>query len=82
MQTNENKTFANPRNASSGSIRMIDSKVVAKRPLKLYSYGICYFSKDFVYPETQFELMQLLQIFGFTISDNMILAKNFSEVEE
>ncbi|MBK2259778.1 NAD-dependent DNA ligase LigA, partial [Francisella tularensis] len=82
MQTHENKTFANPRNAAAGSIRMLDSKVVAKRPLKLYSYGIGYFSKDFVYPETQFELMQLLQSFGFTISDNMFLAKNFSEVEE
>ncbi|MBK2126937.1 NAD-dependent DNA ligase LigA [Francisella tularensis] len=82
MQTHENKTFANPRNAAAGSIRMLDSKVVVKRPLKLYSYGIGYFSKDFVYPETQFELMQLLQSFGFTISDNMFLAKNFSEVEE
>ncbi|MEY8701679.1 NAD-dependent DNA ligase LigA, partial [Francisella philomiragia] len=82
MQTHENKTFANPRNAAAGSIRMLDSKVVAKRPLKLYSYGIGYFSKDFVHPETQFELMNLLQSFGFTISDNMFLAKNFSEVEE
>ncbi|MDE4996643.1 NAD-dependent DNA ligase LigA, partial [Francisella tularensis subsp. holarctica] len=44
MQTHENKTFANPRNAAAGSIRMRDSKVVAKRPLKLYSYGIGYFS--------------------------------------
>ena len=82
MQIHENKTFANPRNAASGSIRILDSKVVAKRPLKLYSYGIGYFSKDFVHPETQFELMQLLQSFGFTISDNMFLAKSFSEVEE
>lgn len=82
MQIHENKTFANPRNAAAGSIRMLDSKVVAKRPLKLYSYGIGYFSKDFVHPETQFELMNLLQSFGFTISDNMFLAKNFSEVEK
>ncbi|NIY58140.1 NAD-dependent DNA ligase LigA, partial [Francisella orientalis] len=82
MQTHEKKTFANPRNAAAGSIRMLDSKVVAKRPLKLYSYGIGYFLKDFVHPETQFELMNLLQSFGFTISDNMFLAKNFSEVEE
>lgn len=81
MQANGNKTFANPRNAAAGSIRMLDSKVVAKRPLKLYSYGIGYFSQDFVYPESQFELMNLLKDFGFTISDNMFLAKTFADVE-
>lgn len=82
MQANENKTFANPRNAAAGSIRMLDSKVVAKRPLKLYSYGIGYFSNDFIHPETQFDLMNQLKDFGFTISDNMFLAKNFAELEE
>ncbi|MED7818357.1 MULTISPECIES: NAD-dependent DNA ligase LigA [unclassified Francisella] len=82
MQANENKTFANPRNAAAGSIRMLDSKVVAKRPLKLYSYGIGYFSNDFTHPETQFDLMNQLKDFGFTISDNMFLAKDFTELEE
>ncbi|APC91178.1 MULTISPECIES: NAD-dependent DNA ligase LigA [Francisella] len=82
MQAQENKAFANPRNAAAGSIRMLDSRVVAKRPLKLYSYGIGYFSKDFIHPQTQFELMKMLQSFGFTISGNMFLAKNFAEVEE
>ncbi|QIW10556.1 NAD-dependent DNA ligase LigA [Francisella sp. LA112445] len=82
MQANENKTFANPRNAAAGSIRMLDSRVVAKRPLKLYSYGIGYFSKDFIHPETQFDLMNQLKDFGFTISDNMFLAKNFAELED
>lgn len=81
MQTHENKTFANPRNAAAGSIRMLDSKVVAKRPLKLYSYGIGYFSQDFVYPESQFDLMNMIKEFGFTISDNMFLAKTFADVE-
>ncbi|WP_150466952.1 NAD-dependent DNA ligase LigA [Francisella sp. SYW-9] len=82
MQANENKTFANPRNAAAGSIRMLDSRVVAKRPLKLYSYGIGYFSKDFIHPETQFDLMNQLKDFGFTISDNMFLAKDFAELKE
>lgn len=82
MQENENKTFANPRNAAAGSIRMLDSKVVAKRPLKLYSYGIGYFSKDFIHPGTQFELMNMLKDFGFTISDNMFLAKTFADIEQ
>ncbi|AXA34117.1 NAD-dependent DNA ligase LigA [Francisella adeliensis] len=81
MLQNNQKTFANPRNAAAGSIRMLDSKIVAKRPLKLYSYGIGYFSEDFNYPTTQFELMNLLNDTGFTISDKTFLAKNFTDVE-
>ncbi|GAB4224691.1 MAG: NAD-dependent DNA ligase LigA [Francisella sp.] len=82
MQKYENKTFANPRNAAAGSIRMLDSKIVAKRPLKLYSYGIGYFSKDFLVPKTQFELMKLLRKFGFTISEHIFVAKTFSDVKD
>lgn len=81
MLENNQKAFANPRNAAAGSIRMLDSKVVAKRPLKLYCYGIGYFSKDFEYPATQFGLMNYLKDIGFTITDQTFLAKSFADVE-
>lgn len=82
MTENNQKTFANPRNAAAGSIRMLDPKVVAKRPLKLYSYGVGYFSKNFKCPATQFELIKLLNDIGFTVPDQILLANSFDDVEK
>ncbi len=80
MLSKGHKPFANPRNAAAGSIRMLDSKVVAKRPLKLFTYGVGFYSDDFIHPKTQYNLMICLKKLGFTISDNMALAKNVTDI--
>ncbi len=54
--------FANPRNASAGSIRQLDPKVTAKRPLKFLAYGVGRLAG--FQPKTHYELIGMLQGIG------------------
>ena len=59
-------TFANPRNAAAGSLRQLDSKITASRPLEIFLYGLG--SYDNIEPESHWESLCLLKEMGFRIN--------------
>ncbi len=65
------KRFVNPRNAAAGSLRQLDSKLTAKRPLAFYSYGIGLLEKG-ILPDSHFQRLQQLKQWGLPLSDEVI----------
>lgn len=59
-------SFANPRNAAAGSLRQLDSKITADRPLDIFFYGSGIIA-DVVF-ESHWELLQSLKSWGFKIN--------------
>ena len=57
------KTYANPRNAAAGSLRQIDPKITATRPLKFFGYAWGLLSAPFA--ATQWEALRHLKEWGF-----------------
>ena len=57
------RTYANPRNAAAGSLRQIDPKITAQRPLRFFAYAWGLISAPFA--ETQWQALQALKAWGF-----------------
>lgn len=64
------KTFVNPRNAASGSLRQKDPKLTAKRPLEMCCYSVGYVEGDEL-PGTQMQLMQRFSEWGLKTNPEM-----------
>jgi len=62
------KTFANPRNAAAGSLRLLDSTVTAQRPLTMYCYAVGKCS-DSVLALTHSEVLEQLRGWGLRVSN-------------
>ena len=71
--------FANPRNAAAGSLRQLDSRITATRPLDIFCYGIGQISTTD--HKTHYEVMLLLQRWGLRINrPNIRVCKTVDEV--
>ena len=73
--------FANPRNAAAGSVRQLDSRITARRPLDIFIYMLGYAEGKAVAP-THWETMAWLKSLGFKINPNNRRLKNIKEVED
>lgn len=76
----ELELFRNPRNAAAGTIRQLDSKIVASRNLDIFTYTI-------INPEnynlnTQTEVLEYLNKLGFKVNPHHILVKTLTDMEQ
>ncbi|OLF55135.1 NAD-dependent DNA ligase LigA [Pseudomonas chlororaphis] len=71
------KTFANPRNAAAGSLRQLDSKITASRPLEFCCYGLGQVTADIA--DTHIGNLQQLKQWGMPVSRELKLAKGIDE---
>jgi len=69
--------FANPRNATAGSLKLLDPRLVAKRPLDIFLYA-CLAEQDL--PETQSEAMDLLERMGFKVTPHRRVCRGIQAV--
>ncbi|MBX8597560.1 NAD-dependent DNA ligase LigA [Pseudomonas cichorii] len=71
------KTFANPRNAAAGSLRQLDSKITANRPLEFCCYGLGQVSAEI--SDTHVGVLNKLKEWGMPVSRELKLADGIEE---
>jgi DNA ligase (NAD+) len=69
--------FANPRNAAAGSLRLLDSKITAKRRLNIFVYGVGF--NETLHFETHEEVLKKLESLGFPVNKHYKTG-NFEEI--
>ncbi|MEE8419616.1 MAG: NAD-dependent DNA ligase LigA, partial [Dehalococcoidales bacterium] len=73
--------FANPRNAAAGSVRQLDPRITARRPLDIYIYALGP-SEGRTLPGSHWEIMEYLKTLGFKINPNNTRLNGIDQVED
>jgi len=72
--------FANPRNATAGSLKLLDSRITAKRNLAFFAYA----TGELPHPlaDNHYDTLQVFKKLGLPVNPNIKKAKNIDEVIE
>jgi len=77
-QDNGEDLFANPRNATSGSLKLLDSQIVAKRQINFFAHSLgAYQGKPI---STQWEFLGLLKNWGLRLDKHSVLCQDIQAV--
>ena len=82
----EEKVFANPRNAAAGSLRQLDPRITASRPITLLCYAVIeaegptLSEAEGPIPSTQWETLAYLQELGFPVSEYSVRFESLDDV--
>jgi len=72
--------FVNPRNAAAGSLRLLDSRITASRPLNIWVYALGHFEGPAF--NTHFEMLKQMGALGFRTNPNTSLCKSFDDIQK
>ncbi len=87
---NDEPPFANPRNAAAGTLRQLDSRIVARRKLDFFAYTLHWgdtsptlpSSHSLTPPLSQWQALELLQSLGFRVNPNRQLCQSAADVQQ
>ena len=72
--------FVNPRNAAAGSLRLLDSRITASRPLNIWVYALGHFEGPAF--KSHFEMLKKMGELGFRTNPNTRLCQSFGAIHK
>lgn len=80
-EKNQENLFANPRNATAGTLRQLEPKIVSERKLQFFAYNI-YLNPDNNLFDTQDKALEFLQQVGFLVNPNYQVCADLNQVKQ